>query len=647
MPFRTIQLAPGCNIQQTATQNKTNFVSALLCRFYNGLVQKFGGWTQLTGQQIQGGFARALHAWADINGDFLLAIGTESRLLVWLQNIHTIEDITPVFATSVSSVTFTTTIGLSTVVLTDSGYSPNTGDWINVPTVVNVGGDAISGIHQVTRLTGTTYSIIIQPATSSASAFGTVQYLLPMGLVPEPKWSLDNFGQDLVAAPTNGMIYYWPAITITPAIPVGSASGTASFSTNVMDVLTVTSGTFDINQTITAAGVASGTTITSLGTGTGGVGTYNLSTTPGSISSEAVTAASSAPLHSMMIFVMPQVQILISVGSETGGIQEPLLIRWSDQGDFNDWTPTATNQAGSYFLPAGSYLVTGMSVAQGALLWTDADLWSMTYLGFPLVFGFNRIATRCGAISQNCVGIIGTLVMWLSTHGFFTITAGGGTASPMECSVWDFFYNNHDPTQLADLFCAPIPTFNEFVWFFYISPSSPIYSAQAPIAYVKFNIVENAWDYGQSAQFQRTAWVGDTPPGIPLSADTSFLLQQQETGTDANGVAMVGGWQTGYFDLAEGEDYPFIDLIIPDFTLTSTAAPPIISMNLLATNYPLPSTTPLTVGPFTINTAPGGTQFIPCRVRARQIALSASWGDLGTFNRIGAIRYRFSPDGRA
>ncbi len=271
----------------------------------------------------------------------------------------------------------------------------------------------------------------------------------------------------------------------------------------------------------------------------------------------------------------------------------------------------------------------------------------MTYLGFPLVFGFNRIAPSCGLIAQRAAGSAGSLVMWLSTRGFFQMHIGGGV-NPIECPVLDFLFNNLDYMQLGQTHCAVNSLFNEMAWHFPIVPTSSIWSASAPIGYVKFNYVENCWDYGQSAQYQRTAWVDRSPIGNPVGADTASLLQQHEIGNDANSLPMIGGWQTGYFDLTEGEDYVFVDLIVPDFTLNTTANQPVISLSMLATNYPIGLNTspPVTAGPYMVNTGPGGTLFVPLRVRARQLALAASWSDLGSFNRLGAIRIRFAPDGR-
>jgi hypothetical protein len=262
----------------------------------------------------------------------------------------------------------------------------------------------------------------------------------------------------------------------------------------------------------------------------------------------------------------------------------------------------------------------------------------MTYIGFPLVFGFNRLSTACGIISQRSAGSWGTSAMWLSTRGFYVFSGGGGV-TPMECPVWDFLINNIDQTQLQQCHCATNALFNELAWHFPLAVTSPLWNALAPMAYVKFNYVEGCWDYGLSSQYQRTAWVGQSPIGNPVGADFNGLLQQHEVALDANGAGMQWSWLTGYFALAEGEEFVFSDLIIPDVvSIGSPTFTPTVQM----TDYP-------NSGPVTDVVVPeiGPTSyFITFSARGRQMAFGLSGDDVGTFNRLGAFRVRYAPDGR-
>ena len=686
MPFRTIRLQPGVDLEATPTLNQVRLAATTLVRFYNGLVEKLGGWVALTKQTFIG-TCRGLESWADIVGNGYIAVGTEQRLEVLIGG--SLYDITPLVATTNPPVSFSTIAGSDTVTITDADYEPNMGDWINLQTPVSVGGIVLSGFYQDTGTGGvnqyTVQAANAATATATVTNGGSVPVYTTTVSSASVQVTLDANGyvvgdtySALVPTAVGGVTVsgLYEIMTIIDAnnftiITTGIASSTASVAEN--------GGNAQIGYLL-PSGFAVDTFLTGYGIGDYGAGDYGLSDNSeqelvllrqwslsnwgqdliaspsgGGIyywqpptPSPAIVVSDTAPIYSTAVFTMPQVQIIVSLGSETGGMHEPLLIRWCDQGDFTDWTATATNQAGSFFLPSGSLLVGGLPIGLGALVWTDQDLWSMTYLGFPLVFGFNLVSQGCGLLAQRVGGSVGNLVMWLSTHQFFRYDIGGGVR-PVECPVWDFYWNNTDQTQLGQYHCAVNSNFNEMAWFFPIAVSSPLYSADTQLGYVKFNYVENAWDYGISSQYQRTAWIGHTPAGSPVGADTAGLLQSHEVGNDANGEPMIGGWQTGYFQLTEGEDYPFIDLILPDFALQSTAAAPVITMNLLTTTYPfsLFGASPRTIGPFTVTSGPGGAGFIPCRARDRQVALSASWSDLGTSNRIGAIRVRYAPDGRA
>lgn len=671
MPFRTLKLLPGVNLEQTPTLNKAYLAASNLIRFYGGLVQKLGGWLQLTAQTLIG-TCRGLHGWADIVGNPYLAAGTEQRLTVFIGG--SLYDITPVTATSNVAVAFTTKSTSKAVTIKDASNNPNENDWINLQTQVSVGGIVLFGDYTVsTVVDGTHYTITAaSAATASVTDGGAVPaytttkgsgdvsvQLASHGLIAGSLF--DAAVSTTVAAVVIDGIYSVKSKTdannfVITASPIATSSTSASEN----------SGNARI-QYLLPTGYAVDTPLTGYGVGDYGLGDYGeggsgqiiapmrqwsldhwgqdliASPSGGGIyywtppDPVPATVMPNAPIYNTAVFVMAQVQIAVALGAEISSTQEPLLIRWSDAGDFTAWTATATNQAGSYQITGGSMIVGGLAVGLGALVWTDQDLWSMTYSGLPFVFGFNRIAPECGLVAQRAAGAVGGLVMWLGLHQFFRYGGGDGVKS-VECSVWDFYWNNTDQTQLGQYHCAINANFNEMAWHFPLATTSPLWSALAPMAYIKYNYIEDCWDYGLSSQYQRTAWVGHSPIGSPVGADLDGLLQQHELGYDANGVGMQWSWTTGGFDLAEGEEFVFVDLLIPD---SITVGSPTINYTVTAANYP--NAPPITVGPFPVTPT---TPFVPLRIRGHQISIGASGSDLGTFNRLGAMRYRTAPDGR-
>ncbi len=338
-----------------------------------------------------------------------------------------------------------------------------------------------------------------------------------------------------------------------------------------------------------------------------------------------------APLYNRVVFVMPQVQIVVALGSETGGVQHPTLLRWSDSGDFTDWTTTATNQAGSYQLPTASTCVAGLASGLTALIWTDVDMYTMTYVGLPFVFNVNRLAVECEAMSFAATVVLGGSVIWPSLGQFFRFD--GSSVYPIECPVHDFFYGNLDPDMTDAVIGSTNSYTNEAVWCFPVSGTNG-----GQYYYVKFNYVENAWDYG--TVFQMTAMCDHqfTDNG-PLSVDLGGLIQQIGTSPDANGAALHWFVRSGYFDLSEGEDYVYVNQIIPDFVVSSETAQ--INFHVLQQNYS--GDTPTILGPFVIGPT---TEWIDVEARGRQLAIQIGGTDVGSSVRLGAIRYRYAPDGR-
>lgn len=672
MPLHTLKLKPGVEIEQSPFLNQVQLTASNLIRWYAGLPEKLGGWLQLTAQTLIG-TCRGLHGWADIVGNAYLAAGTEQRLEVLIGG--GLNDITPIDQTTNPGVAFTTTTSSASVTILDSARSPSAGDWIYLATQVSVGGIVLFGYYQIqTIIDGTHYTITAaSPATANVIAGGAVPSYTTINTQSTVSVALANHGY------TAGTSVFDAAVSTTVATIIITGNYTVTSVTNANVFVITTTGVANAGTTasenggnarieyLLPTGVPVNTGVSGYGSGDYGGGDYGGSNGDGAILklrqwsldnfgqdliaspsnggiyfwqpptiAPATVLSNTAPLFSIAVFVMPQAEIVVSLGAEVGSTQEPLLVRWCDAGDFTDWTASVTNQAGSYTIPTGSTLVGGLAVGLGAWLWTDQDAWIMSYLNFPLVFGFNRVASNCGLVAQRAAGIIGTTIMWLGNRQVYLAAAGGGV-QPMECSVWDFYWDNVDQAQLEQIHCAVNTVFNEMAWHFPLSTSSPLWNALTPMGYIKYNVVEHVWDYGLSAQYQRTAWGGLSPLGV-VGADISGLLQQHEVTLDANGSGMQWSWQTGYATIGEGDDYWFVDLIIPDFVSTGN---PVFTPTVLVTDYPQQPPT-VAVTPLINSTA----NWITFSARGRYMALAMAGSDLGTSSRLGGLKWRGAPDGR-
>lgn len=525
-----------------------------------------------------------------------VAINTTAGAQAGVQTAHANGGTVPVF---------TTTSGSSVINVYEPDHGYSIGETAAFLASTTLGGTTVSGTYLVQSVPDVdNYTISVTSAASST-----------------------------VSAPMNGgnaeFIYY---IAIGPQ-PASQPYGAGPYG----------SGTYGVGQPTPGGG---GTPITAIDWTQGnwgeillscpqGGGIYQWSPDSGFQTAQLVPGA---PITNNGIFIAMPYQILIAYGSSKTGVPNPLQVSWSASGDYTDWVPSSTNQAGDYQIPSGSAIVGGMQATQQGLIWTDIDLWSMQYIGLPNVFGFSKIMSGCGLIGSHARGILGNTVFWMSQDQIFAMPAGGAP-TPLPCSVWDYIFQNLDRANAYKIRCAPNSSFGTIAWHF---PSTSGGSGEND-SYIEFNIIERCWSYGQYPTTGRSAWIDQSLLGSPIGGTPSGLIYQHEVGYDGDGAAINPIFTTGYFVIGEGEDFCFLDQLIPDFKygLQAGAQTANILITLYSVNYP--SDTPRVYGPYTVDEA---RQQINTRVRGRQLALEIQSQDLGSFWRIGLCRYRYAPDGR-
>lgn len=670
MAFGSINLKPGVNTQLTRTLLGDGWSDSQLIRWMFGQPQKLGGWQRLVNTALVG-TCRGMHAWSDLTGNAYLGCGTEQRLEVFSGG--TLSDITPIRATSNNTPQFSTTATSSTVNVKDALHGAAAGDWVNILVPVSVGGLIIQGFYLVqTVVDANNYTILAaSAATGSVTNGGAVPSFTTTLGSPNITVTLNNHGL------ANGAL--WP-------VQVSTTVGGITISVGSYVVSSVTTNTFVIApgpnassgatvsenggnariQYLLASGLVSNMALSGYGVGIYGAGIYGASSggaaisplrqwfldnwgqllicnptngaiyvwTPPDVTTPAQIVAT-APLYNTASFVIGQAQILVCLGAESGGTQYPNLLRWSNVSDYTDFVPTAVNQAGSFNIPSGSKIVAGLAVGLGALIWTDVDLWSMTYQGLPFVFSFNKIGTNCDAISARSVASTGNVTMWPSDRGFFRYD--NGSVQPVACPVWDYFFNNVDFNQAGKITSATNTLFNEIAWYF------PDKTDNSIVRYVKYNILQAqysgdtaAWDIGI---LTRTAWFDHSPIGNPVGTDQNGYIQQHEIGVDADGLPMTSYVTSGFPALGEGEEFWFSDLFIPDIKALGSNAK--MSITFASIDYPGGAETDY--GPYSFD---GSTEYISIRVRGRQMGFVVTSTDLGSSWRLGEPRFRYRPAGR-
>lgn len=693
MPHQALKLIPGIDVNRTPALNEAAISSGDLIRFVPdrqgvGLVQKLGGWTTYAGPFAS--YIRALWAWEDTNSNSYLAVGTETSLSYILSG-NTVS-ITPRTQTDNVAVSISTTIGSDVVTITDTGSNITNYDSVYIQTQIAVGGLVLFGLYQCYNPSSSanTYKIyakdvfgnpalattsaaaaIVNFSTVSASSNVNVQLVghgysagstFPIvistaigGITLFGNYTIlaivdaDNFTIAANNAATStvnnqninsGNARYLYYIGVSPASAPygygGNAYGYGGYGTGVITAaagtaITATDWTLDNWGQILIACPLNGPIYE--WSPTGGVG-------------NAAIIPNAPVVNAGMVVAMPQRQI-VAWGSTSTGIQDPLLIRWCDVDDFTTWIATVTNQAGSYRIPKGSKIVACIQAAQQTLVWTDLGLWAMQYVGLPYVYQFNEIGTGCGLIGRKAAASMSGVVYWMGQSQFYMLAGGG--PQPIPCPVWDVIFQDLDTANLDKIRIAVNSRFAEVAWYY------PTKGNDGEIdAYVKYNTVLQQWDYGSLA---RTAWINESVLGPPIGAGTDKYIYQHETSPNAaangvNNVPMLSNFQTGYFEIAEADLKMFVDQVWPDMKWgyfggtangttvyqTPTAQ---VQLTFYVTDYP--GDTPRAYGPYNLTQA---TEFVSPRFRGRLVSIAISSQDVGSFWRIGNLRYRAQQDGK-
>jgi hypothetical protein len=333
---------------------------------------------------------------------------------------------------------------------------------------------------------------------------------------------------------------------------------------------------------------------------------------------------------------------------------DPMLVRWSDQEDATNWTPSPTNQAGFLRLSRGSQIVTATQSRQEILVWTDAALYSLQYVGAPIVWAAQLVGENISVVGQNAVAYANGVSYWMGKDKFYKYD---GRTQPLRCDLRRYIFDDLNTAQYAQVVAGTNEGFHE-VWWFYCSANSIDNDK-----YVVYNYLEDLWYYGTMG---RTAWLDSGLRDFPLAATYSSNLVNQEQGIDDNQTgttAPIHAYITSAeFDLEDGHNFMFVWRVLPDITFTnSTAANPSATMYLLPlknsgsgyavnpatdANHSVANSSFANVTRTAVLPVERFTGQIFTRVRGRQMAMKIESTDLGVTWQLGSPRIDMRSDGR-
>jgi hypothetical protein len=710
MPLKKIPVAPGFDKQDTASQAEGRWIDGDNVRFRYGNPQKIGGWEQLLSSTLVGA-ARNQWIWADLKGNRYSAIGTNKVLVIYFEGAF--YDITPL-DTPLTSCTFNTTTGLATVTVNKAGHGLTIGDIVIFSSVTPPTGFSAANFTnafqvQTTPTSGTfTITMPVNSSdTASTSGSATCNPYFDFGPFNQTygygygTFNWGGFSSTVTQNQLNGAIN-----NSTGTITVDSTAGFPASGTILIDSELITYASLSGTQFLTCGRGAEGTTATThadnaivydaatfVGWGeassvqtairldpanwsldnfgeiliatmhNGPTFTWNPSAS-NALQTRAVLNAS-MPQTSVMTIVSDRDRHLIHLGTNStlpSGAQDKMLIRFSDQEDFNTYAPTSTNTAGTFRLDAGTKIVGAVRAKDYILILTDDAAYSMQFVGPPFTFSIRKVGSNCGCLGQHAMIYANGLVFWMGDSGGFF--AFDGTVLTVPSLVEDFVFTTNGDNlginfdQDETVFAGHNSLFQEITWFYTKANSTTLDRM------VTYNYGDKVWTTGSLA---RTTWadasVYDKPyateydalitPTFPIVNGVSLgasIFYEHETGVnevDSAGVetAIPAFIRSGDFDLdldGDGEYFLKLNRFIPDFKNLEGNC----KVTLFLRNYPADTTTAkgqTTIGPFTVDSS---TDKIDTRGRARLASIKIENDGVDENWRYGIFRVDIQPDGR-
>ena len=641
MPLKKILFRPGVNRENTryaseslgavnsGTQSVGGWYESEKVRFRQGTPEKLGGWAPNSNNLFLG-VCRSLWNWITLGGLNLIGLGTNLKFYIEKGGIY--NDITPIRDTEALTDPFTATLSSSVITVADTAHGCATGDFVTFSGCAGLGGnvtaDVLNQEYQVTVVDANSYTITVSVLANATDVSGSpgggasvsAAYQLNVGpafSIPQVGWgagawgsgvwgtggtssdalrlwSQANFGEDLIFGPRGGGIYYWDA-----------TGGVTTRGVNVADIM----------------------------------------------------GAADVPEVQNFILVSDASRFVFAFGTDdyaSPGVQNPMLIRWSDQESILDWAVGIASQAGSLQLSHGSEIVSAIQARQEIVVFTDSAVYSLQYQGPPAVWGSQLLGDNISIMGQNAAAIASGVVYWMGVDKFYKYD---GRVQTMRCDLRQYIFSDINISQRQQIFAGTNEGFNE-VWWFYCSADST-----AIDKYAIYNYAEDIWYYGNMS---RTSWLDSGLRNYPMATTYSTTnldgrLLNHEFGVDDNvdgtPVGMVTSISSSEFDIDDGHNFGFVYRILPDLTFRGSTGSntPQVTMTLIPlANSGSGYNDPQSEGGSSyatiqrIATAPveefTGQVFV--RVRGRQMVFKVDSTLLGTQWQIGAPRIDIKQDGR-
>jgi hypothetical protein len=610
-----LNFTPGIRRESTQYAEEGSWYDTDRVRFREGRPENLRGYVKKISSSFDG-TGRDLKTWSDNDTIERASWGTEDKLYEF--DNGALYDITPIRGKSsvgdntLAIVTidgtnngFYTTAGSTRVSVSVSTHGAVTGDYVTFTSATTIGGSPgillTGGTFQVSVLSNSQFSFAASTTAGSSDSHvgtATAKFLLHTGTNVaiqglgygagiynagtsttgmrawnQPasssnitfritQWSIDNWGEDLVACRRGGRIYYFDSSDTTP---------------------------------------------------------------------ERAALISASPTATNYIVVSPNDRHLIALGTNEFGTgdYQPMLVRWSDQNDYNNFTPSVSSTSGENLLADGTEIMGSVRSRNAVNIWTDNSLWLMQFVGPPFTFKFQQMGTNCGLIGPHAGVDYDGRSVWMGRDNFYMFD---GQVRNLDCTVRKYVFDRLNIDQSDKVYAGVNSEFKEVIWLY----ASNEGANEECDSYVIWSPDENYWTYGSAIW---TTWDDKVAfDNTITTGNDSYLFDNEPAGIfTGDGEALTSFIESADFDIEDGDVMMFMDRIIPDFEINDGD----ITMDVTGQSFPVNGA--VTKGPFNISKT---TQKVDFRLRGRQAKIRVSCDSKGTSWRYGSLRLAMQPDGR-
>ena len=620
MPLNKFVFRPGINREGTDYDNEGGWFDANLIRFKNGRPQKIGGWAKDTLNTFLGK-ARSLHGWVSLGGTKYLGVGTTWKF--YIKAGDDFDDITPIRSTtSAGDVTFSATNGDATITVTDTSHGAAANDFVTFSGAASLGGNVTAAVlnqeYQIATVPSTSTYTIEAKDTSGATVTANASDSGNGGGSTVGAYQI-TVGLDVFVAGTGWGTGTWGAGTWGSSSALSSSNQLRLWSQDH----------FGEDLMICPRG--------------GSIYKWveNSGTSVRAVKLAGISGAVDVPTIGLQVLTSEKDRHLIVLGadpmenSSRSGESDPMLVAFSDQENALDFEARSTNTAGELRLSSGSQIIGAVKARQEILIWTDTALYSMQFIGPPYTFGINLINENTGLMSPKGAVTAPTGVFWMGYDNFYVYT---GSIKKIPCSVLTYVFDDFNSSQAFKVHAFSNTQFDEVGWFYCSASSTEIDK------YVVYNYSEQVWSYGL---LERHAWLDAGVEPYPRATLDGYLYEQ-ETGFDDDGSPMTNVYiESSDFDIGDGEQFAFINKIIPDVRFLSNSSGGQVNMVLKTRNFPGED-----LSTNSTSVISSSTKQNHVRARARQAVVRLESDDdnvpanTETGWRLGATRLDIRPDGR-